>query len=119
MSLRLLTLSRRIARVERQMADRARAQKLANCNCFPKDPEGNAMLNIVSDPERFEAEMNIPCPAHEFRNLGDIGCVIFINRDRTPTEESARLVKLVEIYKLRLSQLLPPSPELEYDPQES
>ena len=96
--------------VERQVADRARHEKLANCNCFPRYPEGNAMPNFVWDLEQFEADMSLLCPAHGFRHLWDLKNCRSCKTGRDSHRGVGQLVKLVEIYEFRLSQLPPPDP---------
>ena len=61
MTRKLLSLSRQLAKVEREQADRARRKKLANCIC------GDPTIAVSTAPERFEAEMNRTCPVHGFR----------------------------------------------------
>ncbi len=46
--MRLSNLEGRLAKVERLVADRARREKLANCNCSPQDPEAIGNLRIVA-----------------------------------------------------------------------
>lgn len=99
MSDSLANLSRRLAKVEREAAKRARRKELANCNCE------FLMVAVAKDPEEFEAEMNRTCPAHGFRYLGPhLIRISFINRDKTETEKSLKLKALVDAYCLRLSQ---------------
>ncbi len=56
MSGKLSSLSRRLAKIEQQMADQAQRAELANCNCkhMPDVTIANTVL-----PEEFEAEMNL------------------------------------------------------------
>lgn len=59
-------LSRRLAKIERWKAEKAWGKKLAHCNC---------RVATVANPchfEEFEAEVNLACPAHGFRNLGTL-----------------------------------------------
>jgi len=112
---KLSSLRKRVAKVERQVAGRARREKLADCNCFPR---GEKFPSLFSGPEEFEAAANLPCPVHGLRRLGKIGVLTMIKPGRIIAEESARLHQLVEEYELRLSQLPPPSSELEYDSEE-
>jgi hypothetical protein len=98
-------LWKRLAKVEQQLADRARRAELANCHCRG--------MTMVFTPEQFEAEMNRTCPAHGFRRLGTILAVGFVKPDKTVTEESAKLMQRVETYNLRLSQLPQAGVELE------
>ena len=57
MSANLSSLKKRLANLEQEVADRARRAASANCNC---EPIGT--LAFASEPEKFEAEMNLPCP---------------------------------------------------------
>jgi predicted component of type VI protein secretion system len=97
MSSRLSNLSRRLAKIEREMAEKVRRKELANCIC--RD------LTVAFASEEFEAEMNLPCPAHGLRRLGQIIAVEGVNPDKTVTEESTKLAQLLDMYELRLSQL--------------
>ncbi len=97
---KLSSLSRRLAKVERQLIDAARPDE-ADCTCSPftvADPD---------KPEEFEAKMNQPCPVHGFRRLGSLLHVVQIGE-----EKSTALDQLLKIYearqsprKLRLSRL--------------
>jgi hypothetical protein len=53
--------------------------------------------------EEFEAEMNLPCPAHGFRRLGKVLGVRFRDGDGT-TEPNPRLDELIATYQRRLDQ---------------
>ncbi len=98
MSERLSGLRKRLAKVEQRMADQARHAELANCTC-----NMSVTLANPDHPEEFEAEMNLPCPAHGFRRLGRILRIAFINPDRTQ-EPSPRLDELIATYQRRLDQ---------------
>ena len=66
MSRILLSLRKRLARVERSLTEFATRQQLRNLRC-------NCREVIVADPDKpqeFEAEMNAGCPLHGFRRLG-------------------------------------------------
>ena len=82
MSGSLSNLNRRLAKVEQQMADRERQKKLATCNCYPNDPEGLGIPFVVTNTEEFEAEMNLTCPAHGFRRLGQLPVLQQMHPDR-------------------------------------
>lgn len=116
--MRLSNLDRRLAKVERLVADRARREKLANCNCCPHDPERIGNIFLVSDARRFEAEMNLTCPAHGFRCLGEIMVLLRQKAGGTIAEESVRLTEVVDEYKRRLSEFLKSHPELKDDRDE-
>jgi hypothetical protein len=98
MSGNLSSLEKRLANLEQRVADLARRVASANCNC---EPYGT--LAISSEPEKFEAEMNLPCPAHGFRRLGMILKIRFVDGDgrRDPT---SRLEELLATYEARLAQ---------------
>lgn len=83
--------------MEQQLADRARRAKLANCNCK------GVGFTIVGSPEVFEAEMNLPCPAHGLRRLGTIMQVVPANMDGTSVSDR-RLDELLATYAARLAQ---------------
>jgi hypothetical protein len=97
MSGKLSSLRKRLDQLEQRMADRERRAELANCTC--------TYLTLANpfQPEDFEAEMNLPCPAHGFRRLGRVCRIRF--RDGDGTEEpSPRLDELLAIYDARLEQ---------------
>jgi hypothetical protein len=96
MSGKLSSLDRRLAKVEQRLTDRARRKKLANCICR----EGTQ----AAEAEEFEVEMNRTCPVHGFRRLGKITPLVYVNPDKTFTEDSAKLLKLIETYELRVSR---------------
>jgi hypothetical protein len=112
MSGKLSILNRRLGKVEKQLADRARREKLTNCIC------GDPIIAMSTDPEKFEAEMNRTCPAHGFRRFGKIIAVIFGSVDPADEPETdgqetdepmaeevaknlAKLHQLLETYELR------------------
>lgn len=115
MSDRLFNLRTRLAKVEGQVADKAIREKMANCNCFPR---GEKLPSTFRDTEEFEAAANLPCPVHGVRRLGKLMRIEVVNMDLTPTEESAKLIQAMNEYELRISQLPPPSPELEDESEE-
>ena len=100
MSGRLSGLRKRLAKVEQRMADQARHVALANCTC-----KMSVTLADPNHPEEFEAEMNLPCPAHGFRRLGRIRRFVFVNPTNPRTEvPSPRLDELIATYQGRLDQ---------------
>jgi hypothetical protein len=113
MSGKLSSLSRRLAKVEQQMADQARRAELANCTCRHMP---DLTLVYPFQPEEFEAEMNLPCPAHGFRRLGRIMQIVFVNPDDGTEVPSPRLDELIATYEARLAQA---DREQAHDPQES
>jgi hypothetical protein len=113
MSGTLSGLRRRLAKVEQQMADQAQRAELANCTC-KHTPD----VTIAVLPEEFEAEMNLPCPAHGFRRLGRIMRIVFVEPTNPGGTEvpSPRLDELIATYDARLAQA---DREQAHDPQES
>jgi hypothetical protein len=107
----LSSLSKRLAKVERELAERVRRKELAHCVC------GGAIRAAL--PEEFEAEMSRTCPVHGLRRAGILIICDIIERDGSLTEESVKLHQLVDAYKLGLSQQRQPSLEVEDDSQES
>ena len=112
MSEKLSSLRKRLAKVERKMADIVRREELANCNC-----KQSSDFTVLSDDgaEEFEAEMNLPCPAHGFRRLGRIMHVA------VEDESCPRSDELIATYEARLEQAdreQAQDPE-EYDSDES
>ena len=112
MSGNLSGLWKRLAKLEQQMADRARRAELANCTCIHSP---YVTIAITSQPEKFEAEMNHPCPSHGFRRLGRIMRIRFMNPDGT-AEPCPRLDELIATYEAGLAQA---DREQGNDPQES
>jgi hypothetical protein len=87
-----MKFERRLAQLERQLSERLRRKMLAGCIC-----RATTVANS-REPEKFEEEMNLPCPAHEFRSLGslfDIHC-----EAETPEQEADNLKfeRLLEEY---------------------
>ena len=99
MSGNLSGLWKRLAKVEQRMADQARRAELANCTCVHSPWMTFA---LTGQPEKFEAEMNLPCPAHGFRRLGMILKIRFVDGHgrRDPT---SRLEELLATYEARLA----------------
>ncbi len=66
MSGRSSNLRNRLGEVERKVGEVVRREQLAKCNC-------NFRTSYSAwDPEEFEGDINLPCPAHGFRDLGFI-----------------------------------------------
>jgi len=91
MSGKISSLSRRLAKIERQLIDGARRAELANCICQ------ELTVADPNNPEKFEAEMNETCPVHGFRRLGTIYRIEHIGR------QSAKLDQLLARYETRQS----------------
>jgi hypothetical protein len=68
---KLTGFRRRLAKVERALAETAEQEKLGDCICIPY---GARLITIAfsNKPEAFEADMKQKCPAHGFRSLGQI-----------------------------------------------
>jgi hypothetical protein len=62
MSDKLFSMRRRLRKLERALANSRWREKLVHCNC--------STVTMAIDPDKFEAEMNLSCPAHGFRQLG-------------------------------------------------
>jgi len=88
--------SNRLAKLEREWAERVKREELADCNCPAMKSAGSFLAPIF--PEALEAELNKTCPVHGFRQFGRIVVMNFGN------QESAKLLQLVEEYRLRLAQ---------------
>jgi hypothetical protein len=100
MSRKLSALWKRLAKLEQRMAEEARRAELANCTCIRMP---NITAALPDQPEKLEAEMNLPCPAHGIRRLGRIMRIGFVNPDGTK-EPSPRLDELIATYEARLDQ---------------
>jgi hypothetical protein len=90
-------LEKRLAEVERRLRDVARRDQLANCNC--------QQLTSAFSSDNFEEEMNRPCPAHGFRDLGTIMHTVVVPtnslvREIEP-EEDTKLQALIATYEAR------------------
>ncbi len=88
---------KRLVEVERRLRDVARREHLANCNC--------QQLTGAFNSEKFEEEMNRPCPAHGFRDLGTIMHTVVVPtnglvREIEP-EEDEKLGALIATYEAR------------------
>jgi hypothetical protein len=61
-----MSLRTRLVRVEKKVADREERKRLANCTCHASTSVSPLTIR------EFEADMNLPCPAHGVRQLGRI-----------------------------------------------
>lgn len=90
-------LEKRLAEVERRLRDVARREQQADCNC--------KQFTGAFNPEKFEEEMNRPCPAHGFRDLGQIFHTVIVRTNgivgEKEREEDERLVNLIATYEAR------------------
>src|ERR1035441_3485950 len=64
----------RLVKVEQKLAERVRRKLLETCVCTKV-----SYFESV-EPEKLEKEMNVPCPAHEFRSLSTL--------NRAPTRQT-------------------------------
>jgi hypothetical protein len=88
---------RRLKRLEQQVAQIAKRNPQAICNC--------RRLTVVARPEYFAAEMNQTCPVHGFRSLGQINVMeVTIVGENSVEYPSAGLTELLEDYKRRLAR---------------
>jgi hypothetical protein len=110
MSGKLSGLRKRLAKAEQRMADLGRRAELANCTC-----EECVTIANPNHPEEFEAEMNLPCPAHGFRRLGRIMHLVFVEPGVTEHPRTS-LDELIATYEGRLAQA---DREEAHAPQES
>ena len=101
MSGKLTGFRRRLARVEKALAETAEQEQLADCICLPS-PKRFGTIAFSNKPEEFEAEMNQTCPVHGFRSLGHI--MVFRVVAPGQKDETCRLDELVEEYHARESE---------------
>ncbi len=107
MAVGLSALRKRLAKIERDLAQMETRKELAHCLC--------RKVTQALDPEEFEAEMNRTCPVHGVRRLGQLLIIRMINPDRSLAPESVKLHQLVDKYKCRLSQTLKSGRKVEHD----
>lgn len=115
MSGKLAGLEKRLASVEKALAETAEQEKLADCICKIGDPPP-ATLAFSNQPEAFEAEMNLTCPVPGFRNLGHLIVFYMVNRGGGRCD-SSRFDELLAEYRERESQNF--RPKLEHASQEA
>jgi hypothetical protein len=78
-SARLSSLSRRLVQVEQRLADKVSRERPATCICTAR--------TVALRQKAFEEEMNRPCPAHGFRDLGQILRVVIVGGNGLPINE--------------------------------
>ena len=105
MSAKFPSLQKRLAKVDRRLADIARREELANCNCR------RITVAVAGRAEEFEAETNVPCPAHGLRRLGAIVCAVALESENDEEsvkermrQENSELDRVLVIYEARLAQ---------------
>ena len=111
MSGRLTGFRRRLAKVEKALAETAEQEKMANCICR-LGPKSRPTIAISEEPEEFEAEMNQKCPVHGFRDLGNIIHIKVTDLH----DERFRLDDLLDEYYTRRAEYK--RAKLEHDNQE-
>jgi hypothetical protein len=99
MRVSIAKLKTRLVKLERKQAARRRREKPANCNC--RQSTSDYSYPDISGAKEFEAEMNLPCPAHGFRSLGRLTSIRIVDRYH-PVVEDPELDKLRAIYIARL-----------------
>jgi hypothetical protein len=109
---KLAGLRRRLAKVEKTLAETAEEEKLANCICKVGRKSG-ATIARSDEPEKFEAEMNQKCPVHGFCYLGSIVAIKITDEP----DERFRLDDLLDEYRARKSEY--ERAKLEHDTQEA
>lgn len=99
-----MSLRTRLTRVEKKVADKKEQKRLASCNC-----RAFALVDPLT-VKKFEADMNLPCPAHGVRNLGQLCVVRFIGAMDGSLDTSSpkdlneiEMDRLLEIYHSRQS----------------
>jgi hypothetical protein len=99
-------VERQLVKVEQKLAERARRKLLETCECAK-------FTSLESlKPEELEDQMNLPCPAHEFRSLGSL--VIVGCEPEGPEQEAtvARFEQLLAEYERRSHRLVSSGLEL-------
>lgn len=87
-------LEKRLTKIEQRLLDVAREQ-LGECNCQ------KFSCASASNLEKFEEEMNRPCPAHGFRDLGRIFHTVIVPLNDAGRENDAEVVQLIKTYEAR------------------
>ena len=100
MSTKLDGLSRRLAKVEKAVAENAERERLANCNCKLIAKLSPPTIVYSSQPEEFEIEMNQTCPVHGFRRLEHIIVFKVVDQDG---RYDTRINELMAEYNARLA----------------
>ena len=99
---RLAHFKRRLRKLEQQAKAKELSDTLANCNSIPSMP-GLLLSSGPGAAKHFEAEVNLPCPAHGLRRLGQIRVIVFVKPDRT-TDEDPELDPLLQKYSARIAE---------------
>lgn len=87
MSANLSSFSRRLAKLEQQLADAVRSEELSRGTCICRKH------TVVYDDklEEFESEKNKPCPTHGVRQMGSILRIEFIGRPSDRAKATATI----------------------------
>jgi hypothetical protein len=93
-------LTKRLRKMEQQVDQVAKLSEPKKCNC---ETSKTITVAAVARLEDFEAEMNHPCPAHGFRDLGNVMHVVIVGNDASLGEiaAAAKLEQLVTAYESR------------------
>ena len=101
-----MILRKRLAKVERRLAEITTRKHLANCTCS-KDA---LIVAMPGQAKQFETEMNRTCPVHGLRRLDKIMCLRFVVSESAPEsekelvrQENDEIDQLLQIYRARLS----------------
>jgi hypothetical protein len=109
-----MTLSRRLAKLERTVADIEERERLANCICI------EVQVAMVGHAHEFEAKMSRICPVHGIRRMNKLIVVGTVAPEHYPEsakeqirKEAAALDEVIEKYYARLAaaEASPASPE--------
>jgi len=84
-------LEKRLAQVEQRLANVAKRDQLVDCNC--------KQMTFFRTAEHFEAEKNLPCPGHGFRDLGRVNITIVVPLNGAPRDDTTRLEQLIATYE--------------------
>jgi hypothetical protein len=91
---------RRVEKIEQTLANIGMRRRLPGCTCCD--------LTAVLDPKDFEEQMNLPCPAHGFRDLGTLMVVRYERAAGGSSDPSldedprdVELDRLLEMYDAR------------------
>jgi hypothetical protein len=101
---KLPSLRKRLTKLEQTLAKKAKQKELEDCIC--KD----GAVFMLGKEDEFEAEMNVACPVHGFRRLGQIVQIVTVAPESYPENEkeevrrkNARSNELMKEYETRLA----------------
>jgi hypothetical protein len=79
-----MSLNRRLAKIEKTLADRRKIEELASCICG-----GVAIIGLCEgDEEEFEIEKNLPCPIHRIRQYDRVITFRLVDPDPEVSSDS-------------------------------